>query len=55
MVACWQLFLEFICGMMFTAPINAGVTFLLGTVTTPIFNLISELCRSTVGAFSGGR
>ena len=54
MVAVWQLFLEFVCGMMFTAPVNAVTTAILGGVTTPIFNLISELCRSTWGAFGGG-
>ena len=55
MVACWQLLLEFMCGIIFTAPINAGITAILGAFANPIFNLISEVCRSTVGAFSGGR
>ena len=54
MVACWQLFLEFMCGIMFTVPIQTVITTVLGGVTRPAFNFISEACNSLIGAFGGG-
>ena len=54
MVACWQLFLEFMCGMMFTVPIQTVITTVLGGIANPIFNFISNTCNSLIGAFGGG-
>ena len=54
MVACWQLFLEFICGVMFTVPIQVGITSILGGAGHAVFNFMSSLCNSLIGAFGGG-
>ena len=50
MVAVWQLFLEVVCGLLFTAPIQVGITSILGGIGSAVVNFLHEACGSLIGS-----